>query len=133
MSRIVTIPLGKLPGIFRRLDFGPDDIVTILFSLIRVWKANDYRGDLTIEYIFSEMDLDPLAAQMLYLEAGNYMTEIGRQIRAFVVAGRLIKWDVSPYVILLEIEDANQVYEPFDNDSAYDGYRGNVGSVPLPF
>lgn len=133
MSRIVTIPLGRLPAIFKRLAFGPDESVSILTSLIRVWRANDYRVDLTIEFIFSEMDLDPLAAQMLHLEAGNYMTDIGRQIRALVVAGRLIRWDVSPYVILLEIEDDNQVYEPFDNGSPFDGRGGNTGPVPLPF
>jgi len=110
MSRMVSIPLGKLPEIFKRLEFGPDEFVTVLFSLIQVWKANDYRGDLTIEYIFSELDLDPLIAQMLYLEASAAMTEIGNQVRAYVVAGRLIRWDVMPYVILLEIEDEQVLF-----------------------
>lgn len=118
MSRLATIPLGKLPGIFNRLDFGPDEFVTVMFSLIQVWKANDYRGDLTIEYIFSELDLDPLVAQVLYLEASQAMTEIGNLVRSFVVSGRLIRWEVLPYVILLELEDEHQILFPHGQGSA---------------
>lgn len=129
----MTVPLGKLPAIFTRTGFSQDERVSILFALIQLWKLNDFHSDITVEYILTELDLEPLAAQMLILEAGCYMTELGNIVRGFAVAGQLIRWDVTPYVILLELEDDSEMFHPHGEDSTADGCPGVSEPVPFPF
>ena len=119
--------------IFKRLDFSQDEMVTILFALIQLWKLNDFHSDVTVEYILTELDLEPLMAQMLILEAGCYMTELGNIVRAFALAGRLIRWDVTPYVILLEIENDTEILHSYSENPAADGCPGVGESVSFPF
>ena len=133
MSKIVTVPLGKLPMIFNRTGFNQDEMVSILFALIQLWKLNDFHSDMTVEYILTELDLEPLAAQMLILEAGCYMTEVGNIVRAFALEGRLIRWNVTPYVILLEIEHDTEILHSYSENSGVDGCQGNGESVSFPF
>lgn len=133
MSRIVTIPLGKLPKSFLRMDIDQNQMIAILSGLLWVWKLNDFHTDLTIEYIFTELDLDPLVAQMLILEAGPYMTELGNIVRAYALSGRLIRWNVNAYVILLELDDDCKDAHPHSEGTAADGCPGINGPVPLPF
>jgi hypothetical protein len=115
------------------MDIDQNQMVAILSGLLWVWKLNEFHADLTIEYIFTELDLDPLAAQMLILEAGPYMTELGNVVRAYALSGRLIRWNVTPYVILLELDDDSKDVYPHSEGAAADGCPGINGPVPLPF
>lgn len=133
MSQIVSLPLGKIPAIFKRLGFSQDEMVCVLFGLIQVWRHNDHYTDMTVEYVFTEMDLDPLVGQILILEAGCYMTELGNIVRTYALSGRLIRWNVLGYLILLEIETDEQILQSYGECSASDGCHGDGESVPFPF
>lgn len=115
------------------MDIDQQQMIAILSGLLWVWKLNEFHADLTIEYIFTELDLDPLVAQMLILEAGPYMTELGNIVRAYALSGRLIRWNVNAYVILLELDDDSKDVYPHSEGAAADGCPGINGPVPLPF
>lgn len=104
MSRMMSVPLQDIPKHFKALDFTTKEMLDILFGLVYVWRHSELIEDITNEYIFSELDLDPLAAQMLILNIGPKLSAIGTCIRDYSLAGRLISWKVKPYLILLELE-----------------------------
>lgn len=110
MNRILTIPLNGIPIHFDRLGFTPEDRNNILFGLVHLWKLNDQNPELTVEFVFSEFDLEPLAAQMLLLSVGTYLTEIGGYVRSYALQGALVSWSVYSHCIMLEIDD--EIFNP---------------------
>jgi hypothetical protein len=133
MSRFVTIPLGKLPTIFKRIGFSSNETIAALIGFIHLWRANHHYDALTIEFLLPELGLDPLAEQMLLMEGGYYLTELGNYIKQYAAGGQLIRWDVLPYVILLEIEDDREVFNTHGESASADGCPGTGGTVPFPF
>lgn len=127
MSRYVTIPLNSIPTAFKRADFTPKEMADILTGLIYLWKYNYLYEEITVEFILTELDLEPLAAQILILEIGAYLTEIGNCVRMYVTQGRLVSWSVQHYIIILEIED--EIIQPLSPCTSIDGCSGNVGGL----
>lgn len=99
----------------------------ILTGLIYLWKYNYLYEEITSEFILTELDLEPLAAQILLLEIGSYLNEVGNCIRQYVTQGRLISWNVQHYIILLEIE--NEIIQPLGPCTTVDGYSGDAGGL----
>lgn len=105
MSHTVSIPIPLVRAHFQTAGFTDEMIATVLATLILIWRANDLVEDITRETIFTELDLDELMAQMLWSAVGRELTNVAQQIRNFAVQGRLIRWVVHPFAILLELED----------------------------
>lgn len=100
----MSLPIYDIPKHFKELDFTTKEMMDILFGLIYIWRHSELVEDITNEFIFSELDLDPLIAQVLILSIGPKLTAIGNAIRDLALTGRLVTWKVTPYLILLELE-----------------------------
>jgi hypothetical protein len=71
-----------------------------------------YLEDIISEFIRTEMDLDPLQAQIFILEALPTLLDIGTQFRRLALTGHLLRYDVFGYTILLEVDDDYSNLQP---------------------
>lgn len=128
MSRFVTIPLGKIPAAFERAGFTEKETIDIVTGLVYLWKYNYLYEEITDEFILTELDLEPLAARVFLLEAGGYLNQVGEYVRHYVGQGRIMSWNVRPFLIRLELE--NEHIHPLSQSTSIDGCAGDDGSLP---
>jgi len=102
-NKTVTLPYLTLRAQFKLFGFTDDEITSVMTTLVMLWRANELYEDITKEYVFTELDLDELSAQMLWNAVSLDMLAIAGSIRTLAGRGQLIRWVVYPYTILLEI------------------------------
>jgi len=114
MSRARSIPLGVLPTIFKKFGYLDGEVTTLLTILLMMCRTNEetYLEDIISEFIRTEMDLDPLQAQIFILEALPTLLDIGTQFRRLALTGHLLRYDVFGYTILLEVDDDYSNLQP---------------------
>jgi hypothetical protein len=114
MSRARSIPLGVLPTIFKKFGYLDGEVTTLMTILLMMCRTNEetYLEDIISEFIRTEMDLDPLQAQIFILEALPTLLDIGTQFRRLALTGHLLRYDVFGYTILLEVDDDYSNLQP---------------------
>lgn len=105
MSKIKSIPLGSLPQIFDKCGFSEEEMCATLSMMLAYWARNDDASDITAEYIISEMDMEPFCVQTMISEGLHQLVEIARLVREQFLTGKLIRWSVFSYTILLELDE----------------------------
>lgn len=105
MSKVNSIPLGSLPGVFANCGFSTDEMVAVLNMMMHYWAHNDESSDITAEFIRCELDVEPFAVQTMISEGLHELAGIAYLVRQAFLTGRLIRWNVLSYIILLELED----------------------------
>jgi hypothetical protein len=107
MSKILSIPLGVLPMVFKKIGFTPGEMTTLIGMLLMLCRHNEHRHleELLSEFIRTEMDLDPLHAQIFILESLPCLLDIGKSFREVCLTGSLIRYNVIGYSILLEVDN----------------------------
>jgi hypothetical protein len=110
MSKILGIPLGCIPIAFGERGFHPAEITNLITLLMGVCRYNEveYIPSVIAEYIRTEMDLDPLHAQILILDALPMLLDVGTQFRRMAATGCLQRYVVHSHIILLEVDDDYQ-------------------------
>lgn len=102
--KTVTLPYLTLRAHFKLYGFTDDEITSVMTTLIMLWRVNELVEDITKEYIFTELDLDELTAQMFWNAACLDLLSLANSIRNLAVRGQLIRWVIYPYTILLELD-----------------------------
>lgn len=105
MSKVNSIPLGSLPAVFNRCGFSTDEMVAILNMMMSYWAHNDESADITAEFIRSELDAEAYIVQTMISEGLPELANIASLVRQAFLTGRLIRWNVFSYIILLEFEN----------------------------
>jgi hypothetical protein len=103
--KIQSVSLGLIPDYFHQCGFTDAETKTILSMMMQLWRCNDHNYDLTCEFIRTEIDLDELTAQTFIVLCINELYEIAEQVRAIALTGKLQRWTVCDYVILLELDE----------------------------
>lgn len=129
MSHYKMIPMGAIPSVFYNHGYTEHEMLNIVFGMIEVWKMPGMPTSVTVEDVLSEMDLEPLTATMLIMQAGGLLTEVINHVRAYADSMELISWKVLPYAILLEIVDDPEMFQSHGGDSAADGHPANAGGL----
>lgn len=119
MTRMMTIPLLKTNQAFRKVGWTDDYMPSVLGWMFKLWRSNDLHADMVSEFIYSELDLEPFSAAAVWLEAGQEITEVGNIVRGLALEGVLIRWNVFPRLILVELED-DQCTNPHDFSPTHD-------------
>lgn len=112
--KLATIPCYRLNHAFKKAGFTEHEFMSVMETMIMVWRVNDFNQDLTRELVFNDLDMHELSAQVLWLDIYSEVMLVSDQIRNLCLQSRLISWKVTPYSILLELED-----EAFFTHSSY--------------
>ena len=105
MHTTKSIPLGKIPSCFEQCDFTEDETVSIMSSLVQLWRFNDHPYDMTCEYINTELDLEDTMAGMLIVYSIDALMEVAAQIRALALSGKFRRYSVFLYTIIVELDN----------------------------
>lgn len=116
--KVATIPCYTLNFAFKKAGFTDHEFMSVMETMIMVWRVNDFNPDLTRELVFNDLDMHELSAQMLWLNIYQEVTLVSNQIRELSLQSRLISWQVHPHNILLELED--EAFDPRSSRSALD-------------
>lgn len=117
MSKTFGLALGCIPIAFGNCGFHTNEITNLVTLLMGVCRFNEepYIPGVIAEFIRTEMDLDPLHAQILILDALGELVEIGMQFRRVAATGFLQRYVVHPHIILLEVDDDYQNHYAHSN------------------
>lgn len=116
--KVATIPCYRLNHAFKKAGFTDHEFMSVMETMIMVWRVNDFNSDLTRDMVFNDLDMHELSAQMLWLDIYTESTLVSDQIRNLCLQSRLISWQVRPYNILLELED--EAFDPRSSRSTFD-------------
>lgn len=103
--KIQSVSLGQIPDYFHQCGFTTAETNTILSMMVQLWRLNDLHYDLTCEFIRTEIDLDEMTAQLFIVLCISELVTIATLIREAALTGRLQRWYINEYVILLEFDD----------------------------
>ncbi|MNM27100.1 hypothetical protein D3C81_375840 [compost metagenome] len=116
--KVATIPCYALNNAFKQAGFTDHEFMSVMETMIMVWRVNDFNQDLTRELVFNDLDMHELSAQHLWLAIYGEVMIVSNQIRELCLQSRLISWKVGPYNILLELED--EAFFTHGNHTAFD-------------
>jgi len=110
MSKTYGLALGCIPIAFGSRGFHPNETCNLVTLIMGVCRYNEepYIPGMIAEFIRTEMDLDPLHAQILILDALETLVDVGMQFRRVAATGYLQRYVVHPHTILLEVDDDYQ-------------------------
>lgn len=118
MSKTFGLALGCIPIAFGSRGFHSNETTNLITLLMGVCRYNEeqYIPGVISEFIRTEMDLDPLHAQILILDALPALVDVGMQFRRVAATGCLQRYVVHPHIILLEVDDDYQNHYAHGND-----------------
>lgn len=120
MSKTFGLALGCIPTAFGSRGFHTNETTNLITLIMGVCKYSEppYIPGVIAEFIRTEMDLDPLHAQILILDALGELVEVAMQFRRVSATGFLQRYVVHPHIILLEVDDDYQNHHAHGNASS---------------